>query len=186
MELLFDYLRVANAFEVRMKAELRAYQVNELQMWLLLLIGGLLRLAMRGRKSLSANEAAIELGLPRTRIANQMTSLSRRSLVVPIDDEPSADGRNESFVLSDEGLDLARKLRKLLQTIEKDVLVEGGWRTTDREVDPQYLVMGFWLTGGSRGRLPTMTRLQNAPADYAAGDERGEDVIRLKKVSRCR
>ena len=165
-----------------MSAELVGHKLNQLQMWLLLLVGGFHRGTMRGRKALSANDTAIELCVRRTRVANEFTRLAKRKLIVAVTLKKGADKRSRTFVLTYEGEHLARELRALLQTVEKEVLVDAGCRATDRAIEPQYLLMGLWLTGNPKSPLPTLTRLVNVSSALIAGMKRGVDTIRLKKI----
>jgi DNA-binding MarR family transcriptional regulator len=181
MELLFDHQRIAYALEARMNAELISYKLTQLQMWLLLLIGGFHRGTMRGRKELSADESATELCIERTRVSNEFTRLAKRGFILAVTPKKGADKRGRRFVLTFDGEILARDLRALLQKVEKDMLVSAGCRAMDRAVDPQCLLVGLWLCGAPKWRLPTLTRLQNASPALVAGMRRGEDRIRLKK-----
>lgn len=182
MELLFDLKRIAHGLESRMSSALVERGVNELQMWLLLLVGGLLRPTMRGRRSLSANDSAVELCVKRTRVANEFKRLVRRELIVATESIDGADKRNRSFEVTDGGLDLARALRKLLQTLEKGILISSGRRVADREIEPQCLLLGLWISGSPDSHMPTLTRLANVLPDHTAGSKRGEGALRLKKA----
>jgi len=184
MELLFDHQRIANALEARLDAELSCYKVNRLQMWLLLLVGGLHRGAMRGRQALSANEVAVELCVKRTRVANEFARLRKRKLIAPATPVFMPDKRAQSFVLTAAGRSLAGTLKIVLETIERRVLIDAGWRATDRVVDPQYMILGLWLTGHRESQLPTLTRLMNVPSDLVAGTRRNAGHIRLKRIWR--
>jgi DNA-binding MarR family transcriptional regulator len=182
VRLLFDQQRIAYAMEARMRSELKAHKVNSLQMWLLLLmLGGWQQDGSRVGKPGSANNAAVELCVLRTRAANEFTRLSKRTLIKAVALKKGADKRNRRFGLTDEGEQLARKLRALLSSIEKEMLESVGCRATDRAIEPQCLLMGLWVTGNPQTRLPTLTRLVNLPQTLTAGDKRGVDVIRLKR-----
>lgn len=183
MRLLFDQQRIAYALEARLRSDLKPHKVNPLQMWLLLLmLGGCQQDGSRGPKPMSANIAAVELCVARTRVANQFARLAKRSLIVAVTLKEGADKRNRRFVLTSQGEDLARKLQALLQKIEKEALTKVGCRAKDRAVDPQYLLMGFWVTGNPQTRLPTLTRLVNVPSSLIAGARRGIDAIRFKRL----
>ena len=182
MEFLFDLQRISYGLESRLSAELSGKKANQLQMWLLLLIDGSQRKTMRGRKSLSANECAVELCIARTRVSNELSRLAKRKLITAIRLEKGADKRGRRFVLTGAGYELAQTLRLLLYSLEKNVLIHAGLRENDRIVEPQSVMMGLWLTGPENAKLPTLTRLLNMPDSVNAGDERGADPIRLKKV----
>ena len=182
MELLFDHQRIAYALETRLKAETVNYRGGQLQVWLLLLLSGSLRKTMRGRQSLSANDCAAELCIRRTRVENEFGKLAERKLITPARSEEGDDKRRRSFVLTKEGAVLAQQLCLLVQRVQSEVLISAGYRTIDRAMDPQCLVMGLWLTGSEEARLPTLTRLSNMPDAAVAGAKRGFDGIRLTKV----
>ena len=139
--LLADLVRACALLEKFVREVIASRDLNDTDVWVLIVIAGLLEAPPATLEARSTAWVSSRLGFAGGRVGMSIRNLIKRRLVRLVRNVKEQDGRTRSYLPTAAGLRAAHRLREELVVLEREVRLRGGIARNARAVDPQVVAL---------------------------------------------